>query len=454
MITQLTSRTRLVISLAAISMVAVLGVATVVANHPEIPGADPGRPVALVGGTIHPVAGPSIPNGILLFDKGKIVAVGEKIEIPKDALQIDIKGKHVYPGLIDAYTDLGLTEISAVRATKDQRETGRINPNVKAQVAFNPDSELIPVARSNGILLTGCAPSGGLISGQSAVMKLDGWSWEDMTVKPAAGMHINWPRVLSPSADWSGESQDKDKEEDKKSNQLKPLEQAFENARAYREARRKNTQQPIDAKWEAMIPVLEQKVPVVVHANRAADIKSAIAFAVRHNIRLIIAGGYDALECTQLLKRHQIPVIVGGVYRLPQNRDDGFDEAYTLPKRLHEAEIPFCIAGFGRFNAANVRNLPYHAATAAAYGLPPEIAIKAITSYPADILGIADRVGTLQPKKDATLIVCSGNPLEIPTHVERAYIGGREVDLNNRHKRLWNKYQEKYRRMGLVKEQN
>ncbi len=425
------------------------------AMHPEIPGADSGRPVALVGGTIHPVSGPAIRQGTLLMHRGKIVAVGRRVKLPEDCQIIEIRGRHVYPGWIDADTDLGLTEIGAVRATRDQRETGRINPNVKAQVAWNPDSELIPVARANGILLVQTAPSGGLISGLSAAMMLDGWTWEDMTLKAPVGLHINWPMPPSPSAKWlAAEKKKKEPGTERGSSRrrdgLAELERVFQDAKAYQAARRADPDHPIDARWEAMLGVLEGKIPVVAHADRLAQIESAVAFAARHHLRLIIAGGYDAPACAGLLKRHDVPVIVTAVYRLPRHRDDPFDSAYTLPARLHRAGVPFCIAGFGRGSAANVRNLPYHAGTAVAYGLPRDAAIRAISLSAAQILGVADRVGSLEAGKDATLIVCNGDPLEIPTQVEMAYIQGRPVDLNNRHRRLWNKYREKYRRMGLT----
>ncbi len=446
----------LVMAVAAVGLVPGLGLAW----HPELPGEAPEHPVALVGGTVHPVSGPAISRGTIVFDQGKIVAVGKQVKLPDHCEVIDVTGKHVYPGWIDADTDLGLIEIGAVRATRDQRETGRINPNVKAQVAWNPDSELIPVARSNGILLVQTAPAGGLISGMSALMMLDGWTWEDMTLRAPVALHVNWPNPKSPSAKWfrRGEKAErkgeKQKEQDSEQGEggLARLERTFRDARAYWEARKADPDQPVDTRWEAMIDVLRGKVPVVAHADRADQIESAVAFARRHHLRLIISGGYDALECRELLKQHRIPVIVKAVYRLPRHRDDAFDMAYTLPSRLRQAGIPFCIAGFGRGSAANIRNLPYHAATAVAYGLPRDQAIRAISLSAAEILGVADRVGSLEVGKDATLIVCDGDPLEIPTQVERAYIGGRPLDLNNRHRRLWNKYREKYRRQGLLKE--
>lgn len=416
---------------------------------PEIPGAAQKRPIAIVGGVVHTVSGPAIDDGVVLFQEGKITAVGARgeVKIPKDAKQIDAAGKHVYPGLFDAATSLGLIEIDAVRATLDYAEVGRINPNVRANVAVNPDSELIPVTRSNGVLLAVTAPTGGLISGRSAVLQLDGWTYEDMTLRADVGMHVEWPgmaAVVNSSTDKSGEERAKRRDE-----ALAELRRAFDDARAYQQARSSNAQaHPLDARWEAMLPVLAGAVPLVVKADEAQQIQSAVAFAASQKVRLIILGGYDAPHCATLLKKHDVPVIVSAVYRLPSRRDDDYDAAYTLPVRLREAGVKFCISGAGHFVASNVRNLPYHAATAAAYGLAADEALKAITLYPAEMLGVADRVGSLQSGKDATLFIADGDILETATHVENAFTQGRAVDLSNRHTRLYEKYREKYRRLG------
>ena len=414
--------------------------------NPEIPGAQPKTPVALVGATIHPISGPTLQNGTLLFNKGRIAKIGKGIPIPAGSQVINLKGKHIYPALFDSMTNTGLVEVKAVRASVDEAETGTINPNVKAQVAVNPDSELIPVTRSNGILLTLTAPSGGTIAGQAALIQLDGWTWEDMTLQASAGMIIKWPNMAA-VADWWVEKSAKQQIEDRDKT-LKNLRKTFENAEAYRRARKANVKgQAYDARWEAMIPELAGKVPIIVHANEIQQIQAAVAFASEHKLKMILFGGYDAPRCAQLLKKHQIPVIVGGVYRLPQQRHDPYDEAYTLPERLRQAGLKFCISSYGRFGAANVRNLPYHAAIAAGFGLPEAEALKAITLSPAEILGVSDRVGSLQTGKDATLIITTGTPLETTTQVEAAFVQGKPVQLNDRHKRLWRKYQQKYEQL-------
>jgi imidazolonepropionase-like amidohydrolase len=431
------------------SLVAILlaCVASIGRASPEIPGAPQDHPIALVGGIVHPISGPTMEGGVVLFDAGKIVAVGRDVALPEKAEKIDLAGQHVYPGLIDASTELGLTEIPMVRSTNDGAEVGRINPNAKAHVVLNPDSELIPVARSTGVLCVLTAPEGGLISGASALIQLDGWSWEEMTVKPVVGIHLRWPR-MTPVQSWRQprkpreqlQSRDKD---------LDDIRMAFDEARNYATACRacadgKGVAPDFDARWQAMVPVLEGKLPLVIEADDIQQIQAALAFAERERVKVILVGGYDAAECADLIKRLDVPVVVGGVHRLPRRVDDDYDAPFTLPARLHELGIKFCIAGADR--PSMVRNLPYQAGTAAAYGLPPDEALKSITLYPAQIFGVADRLGSLEADKDATLFVSTGDALETPSKVTLAFIGGRRIDLNNRQQRLWEKYKEKYRR--------
>lgn len=418
----------------------------------EIPGAPQDRPIALVGAAIHPVSSPVIPQGTILFDKGKIVAVAAKMQLPAGTITIDAKGKHVYPGLFDPDTEIGLVEVMAVRATVDYAETGTVNPNVRARAAFNPDSEWIPVTRSNGVLTAVSTPLGGLISGLGSAMSMDGWTWEDMTLRGETGLYVNWPPMLDVQISRLDEVGPIERSRSKVLDQLTTV---FNDARAYaklRAARKAQNQPPpdFDARWEAMLPVFDRKTPLFVRADDLRQITSAVAFARKENVRLVIVGGYHAADCAELLKSENVPVIIKGVQRLPRHRGDAYDAAFTLPLRLHEAGVKFCISSSDRM--ANIRNLPYHAAAAAAYGLPVDEALKAVTLYPAQIVGVADRVGSLESGKDATLIVTTGDPLEIATHVTAAYVQGREVDLNDRHKTLWHKYQEKYRQLDAERE--
>jgi len=410
-----------------------------------VPGAPQEQPIAITGATIHPVASDAIEDGTVVFEDGRITAVGTDVEIPEGAKRIEAAGKHVYPALFDAHTQIGLVEISSVRGTRDMDETGQVNPNVLAWKAVNPDSEVIPVTRSNGVLLALVAASGGLLAGQSAVLQLDGWTWEDLTLRAPVAMHINWPRMRPVRNFLEGEPPTEQRRE--RDAALRRLEDLVTEAKSYHKARSANgDDQSRDARLEALGPVLSGELPVMVRADDLEQIQSAIAFASRHGLKLILLGGYDAVEAAELLNAHDVPVIVGGVYRLPDRRSDDYDAAYTLPERLRKAGVKFCIAGESRFAASNVRNLPYHAATAAAFGLSQDDALRAITLWPAEILGVADRVGSLEEEKDATLFIADGDILETATQVEAAFIQGREVDLDDRHKRLYRKYRERLER--------
>lgn len=419
------------------------------AANPEVPAPAQKGPIALIGGTIHPVEGDVIESGTILLENGKITALGKDVKLPKDVEKVDCKGQHIYPGMFDAYTDIGLVEINAVRATLDFREVGSMNPNVRALAAVNPDSEIIPVTRSNGVLLALTAPRGNLVAGRGAVIQMDGWTPEQMSLKDGAGLLIHWPQPASnpPPADPSDDPIVSLSRDDS----IQILRKAFQNARQYAAARRADEDYPVDARSESLQDVLAGKVPVLAVAESMEQIQGAVAFADEFKLKLVIVGGYDAPRCADLLKPRGIPVIVTSVYRLPRRRGDDYDAPYTLCERLREAGLKFAISASSRFGASSVRNLPYHAATAAAYGLSEEEALKAITLYPAQILGVDDRVGSLKPGKDATLFIASGNPLETPTQITAAYIQGRKLALNDRHKRLFEKYQEKYKQLEVEK---
>jgi imidazolonepropionase-like amidohydrolase len=416
----------------------------------EIPGAPQDRPIALVGGTIHPVSKPVIENGTIVFEKGKITAVGRDVKLPPRTVTVDARGKHVYPGLFDADTEIGLVEVMAVRATVDNAETGQINPNVRARTAFNPDSEWVPVTRANGVLNVVTAPTGSLISGLASVMNLDGWTWEQMTLRGEAAMYVNWPTLVQTQTSRLDEGGPVEKT---RARVIEQLTTVFADARAYQKLKAARTAQgaappEYDARWDAMTPLLEGKIAMHVRADDIRQIQSAVAFARKEGVKLVIVGGYHAADCAELLRAENVPVVIKGVHRLPRHRSDAYDTPFTLASRLHKAGVKFCISASDRM--ANYRNLPYHAATAAAYGLPEDEALKAVTLYPAEILGVADRVGSLEVGKDATLIVTTGDPLEIATDVKSAFIAGSEVDLNSRHKRLWQKYREKYRQLDAT----
>jgi imidazolonepropionase-like amidohydrolase len=394
----------------------------------QIPGAPQERPIAIENATIHTISGDVLESATLVFEDGKITQIGADIGLPDDCQIIDGNDKHVYPSMIESYADMGLVEINSISATIDSRETGDTNPNVQAVEAFNPDSELIPVTRANGVLLSMTVPEGGLIAGRSALMMLDGWTWEDMTLQSDVGMHVRWPS---------------------RNSDVEKLETWLRDAEHYAAAREEsNSSQLKDLRLEAMRPVIKGKMPLIVTAFGLDEIETAVAFAQRHSLRLIIYGGYDAPLCASLLKKADVPVIVGSVYRTPRRRHRPYDDPYALPAKLQAAGIRFCISAGGRFGASGVRNLPYNAATAAAYGLTEEQALRSITLSAAEILDVADRVGSIETGKDATLFIADGNILETETQVEQAFIQGREVDLSSKHTQLYEKYRTKYQRMS------
>jgi imidazolonepropionase-like amidohydrolase len=358
---------------------------------------------------------------------------------------VEAGGKHVYPGLFAANTVVGLVEVSAVRATDDTAEVGAINPNVRAEIAVNPDSELIPVTRANGVLAVLTHPVAGeqgVLTGTSAVLQLEGWTWEELTVRAPVGMHLVWPSLLLPDylppamLDLARKAQ---------ADKRVALDKAMDDARSYRAAKEGDAVTQPDLRWEALLPVLRGELPVFIHADDLESIQAALDFAQRNALRMVLVGGIEAWRVASLLKAREVPVIVGGTHLLPLRRSDPYDAAFANPARLHAAGVSFAIAGPGNsFSASSERNLAYEAATAVAYGLPADEALKSITLYPAQITGVADRLGSLEAGKDATLFIADGDPLELRTRIERAWIGGREIDLSSRHTRLYDKYRAKY----------
>jgi len=422
--------------------IAFAGLGANVMASDQIPGATQKKPIIIRNATLHTVSGATIENGSLLFQNGKITEIGPNLAFPGDAEVIDSKGQHVYPGLIDSYSSLGLIEIDSIRASIDTTETGNLNPNVRAAVAFNPDSEAIPVARANGVLAAVIAPNGGLISGRSAVMVLDGWTWEGMTIKSDAAMVVTWPRYARPRLRREPDPNESAAEGDR----LGPMHELIREVKAYTQARKASPQdQPIDLRLESMISVVEGKMPMLVQANSLKQIQTSIAFTKQYDLKMILVGGADAMHCANLIKEAKIPIVVSSTYRLPARHDAAYDDSFSLPARLQEAGIPYCIAGDGRFGASNVRNLPYHAASAAAFGRTEEQAIRSITLAPAEIFGVAEQMGSLDAGKDATLIITDGNILETPTHVVKAFVQGRQVDLTSKHTRLNEKYKTRYK---------
>lgn len=431
--------------LQSVAFVAVCSLSATVNASDTIPAQPQAKPIAIKGATLHPVSGPDIPSGTIVFENGKITAIGADAAIPADAEVIEAGGKHVYPGLINANTVLGLVEIGAVRATVDVEEAGAINPNVRSITSVNPDSELIPVARSAGVLTALSVPEGGIISGQSAVLRLEGWTPEDMTILSPAAMHLRWPSLTIDRRPRARKSvKDQQKEIEKAQKQIR---EAFLNARAYWQTRKNpGPDFKMDLRWEALMPVFDGKLPLFVHASTLAQIEAALAWAKEMQLKITLVDGDDAWRVAPQLKESNVPVILGPATSLPARRDDDYDSAWSSAAKLQQAGVRFCIASNGRGAETNERNVGYEAGLAAGYGLPKDEALKAVTLYAAQILGVADRLGSLEKGKAATLIVTNGDPLDFPTQVETAFVDGRKIDLSNRQTRLRDKYREKYRR--------
>ncbi len=415
----------------------------------QVPAPPQQRAVTIHSATVHTVSGDVIEDGYVTFEEGRITQIGsgEAPEI-RDAEQLDATGLHVYPGLIESFTNLGLTEVGAIDVTHDSSEYGNFKPEVRAAVALNPDSDLIPVVRSNGILTAMIRPEGGLVSGRAAVIRLDGWTWEDLAIDDTAGLIVSWPRTEPIDSWWMEKSREEQLKEIEEA--LRDVEQKFDESTSYIKAHDADPTLKTDLRHEAMRPYLSGRKPVFVQASSMGQIESAVAWGQRRNLNIVIVGGHEADQVIPLLKKHDIPVIIGGLHRLPGRRHSAYDQPFALPAALHEAGIRFCISSSS--GAAHIRNLNHVAATSVAYGLPKKIALRAVTQYAAELLGVGDILGTIDLGKSATLIVTNGDPLEITTDTLIAFIDGREIDLGNRQKTLYRKYRSKYIQLGLLQE--
>ena len=403
--------------------------------------------VVLEHATIHTVAGATIEDGSIWFADGKIRAVlpaGRRVPDADlgDGVRFDLQGLHVFPGLISSHTSLGLVEIGAVPQSVDTDELGDLSPEAIAATAVNPDSAAIPVARSNGVLAALTFPAGGSLPGRASVIQLDGWTNADMALRRDAGPVVSWPAERSGrfrfrrSSSRSGPSV---------AERRQRIDDAFAAAAAWGAARQSDPSIARDIRHEALLPALRGERPVFVLANAVEAIESAVLWAAGRALQVVIVGGREARSCAALLQKHDVPVVIDGVHRLPSRDDAPYDEPFTLPRDLHAAGVRFCIATGEDFS--NDRNLPYHAATAAAFGLPADVALAAITRAPSEILGVGDRLGTLAAGKDATLFVADGSPFELTTKVSMAWIQGRNIDLRNKQTELARKYRARYRQL-------
>jgi imidazolonepropionase-like amidohydrolase len=395
--------------------------------------------VAIRNATIVPVSSATIPNGTIVFSNGVITAVGAGVSIPSNATVIDGTGLFVYPGLIDAGSHVGLEEISAVPGTVDTAELGDINPNARAEVAVNPHSNVIPVTRVNGITSVVTEPEGGIISGSSAMINLAGWTPQEMTLKAPLAMHIHFPRLRTNAFDEQPQDEEATKEAAKNyTKQIDKLRDVLKDAQAYSKASAARVKRvDRDLILEALVPVVEGREPVVMHANLERDIRAALKFADEFKLKVILADAEDVARVIPELKSRNIPVILGPILSLPPREDDPYDLIYSNAKTLYDAGITFAIQSQ---DAHNARNLPYNAAACAAFGLPKDVALRSVTLAPAQIFGVADKVGSIETGKLANIIVTDGDPLEIVTHVKHLYIGGEEITLDTNQTLLYEKF--------------
>jgi imidazolonepropionase-like amidohydrolase len=405
----------------------------------------------LTGATVHTISGETLAPGQVLIQDGKIAAVGKTVPAG-GATAIDLRGQHLYPGIIALNTVLGLTEISGVRATQDTTEVGDdFTPDVESWVAVNPDSELIPVTRANGITSFEPVPQGHIISGQSALVATAGWTTEQMTIKKPIALHLFWPGMeldTTPKEKARDKSKWKSLEDQARERRarLQATADFFEEAKAYAKARdaaaKGNTPVPeqIPA-WEAMLPYVRGELPIVIHADEIRQIRAAINWADTNHCKVILAGARDAWMAADLLAAKRIPVVYGHTFTQPVRDTASYDVQFRAPEVLHQAgvQVTFSI-GSDSFNAGLIRNLPYSAAQAVAFGLPEAEALKGLTLYPAQLANVADRLGSLEPGKEATLFASDGDILDIRANVKRMWIAGKEVSLESRHTLLYEKY--------------
>lgn len=397
--------------------------------------------VAYVGATVHPVSGEAIEDGVLLVRDGRIEAVGSEVEIPADARTEDLTGLHLFPGLIHAGTVLGLTEISSVPGTEDVTEMGQINAAIRAEVAVNHDSMLFAPNIAGGLLTAHVVPQGGLVRGTSAVVSLSGWNWEEMTLAAPVGMHVAFPRSAA-------ENDDDD--------DLTLINEVLDQARSWSRARSawrdgNGSRPPNNDQFAALEPVLDGDLPVFLHTHGERDMNAALDWAERQGFEnVVLVGGPDLQHLASRLALDEIPAILNSVHTMPARGWEPYDKAYVAGAKLAEAGVRFAITdGGSAFNAGNARHITFQAGMAAAFGLDPDQALKSVTLWPAEILGLGEELGSLESGKRATFFAATGDALEVTTQVKRAWIDGEEYDLSrDRQRQLYERYRERPRRGG------
>lgn len=421
------------------ALVALLFASASFAQQP-IPAQPQAKPILLLNGTAHLGNGRVIANSAIGFENGRLTLVADATTIRLDKSKfevIDCSGKQVYPGFIAPNTVLGLVEVEAIRATRDNSETGTLNPNVRSIISYNTDSKVTPTVRCNGILTAQVVPQGGLLSGLSSVVKLDAWNWEDAAYKMDDGVHLNWPNMVIAAG--TPESEDAQRQAQEKD--IQKLRALFSEAKAYAQSKPSE----INLRLQALSGLFEQganKKRLFIHCNDAREIVSAVKFANEFALQMVLVGGADAWKVGDLLKTNNVPVILGRLHALPMREDEQTDQFYQLPARLEQAGVQYCLSVDGFWQ---VRNLPFMAGTAAAFGLSKEQALASITSNAAKILGLDEHLGTLEVDKDATLFVSTGDALDMRgNQLTAAFIQGRKIELNNIQTELNQRYRNKY----------
>ncbi|MGB1363808.1 MAG: amidohydrolase family protein [Flavobacteriales bacterium] len=406
------------------------------------PGAEQSRSMLILGATAHLGTGDVLEDCAVGFRDGKIDYVGRSFQVNRQKYDdiLDATGQHLYPGFIVTNTTLGLQEIGAVRATQDQYEVGTFRPNVRSVIAFNTDSEIPPTVRTNGVLMGQITPRGGVVSGSSGVVHFDGWNWEDAAMVMVDGIHLNWPSTHHRHRSDGKVDIQRRKTYDQQKHEI---ERFFGEAQAYAAAPRGSV---TDVRHEGMRGLFDGSLCLYVHTNDARAITEAVHFKRDLGIeRMAIVGGYDAYLVADLLRENDVAVMLQSVHSLPRFADDDVDLPFKLPKLLMDEGLTVALQVDKRMTEMNSRNLPFYAGTARAYGLTEEQAIQALTRNPARILGIEDQVGTLERGKVATMFLSEGDALDMRTNsLTHAWIEGRDIDLDNRQRQLYRKFQTKY----------
>lgn len=402
------------------------------------------RHIALLNATAHIGNGKVIDNSLVAISNGTIETVmdsrGFRISPSSYDTVIDLAGKHIYPALINANNILGLHDAEAVRATVDFFDVGVMNPHVRTLIAYNTDNIIVPTVKTNGVLYTQATPRGGVISGSSSIMALEGWNWEDAVLKADDGIHLNFPRMVERKFSEEGVTTAANKKHEEEMTRLHSF---FSNASAYC---RMLTTEEKNIRFEAMRPVFEGRSNLYLHADKARDIVAAIAFAKKYAIgKVVLVGGRESYKVTRELREARMPVMLNRVNDLPENVDDPVDLIYSLPYLLQKDSVLFCLQLEGDMEAMQSRNLPFNAGAAVAYGLSREQALSAVTLNVARILGIADRLGSIEEGKLASLVVSEGDLLDMRSnHVTHAWLAGRPVTLSNRQTELYIRYKTKF----------